>query len=53
MESAARSDTLVGGYTAKPRSSFNYLKLFAWIGATLASWGLVVGLGRVILTLIP
>lgn len=53
VESAVRSDALVGRYTTKAQSSFDYLKLFAWIGVTLASWALVIGLGRLVLSLIP
>jgi hypothetical protein len=52
VESVASSDTSLGQYV-RPRSSFDYPKFFAWIGATLAAWGIVIGLARLVLALIP
>jgi hypothetical protein len=53
VESVASSDTSLSQYVIRPRSSFHYPKFFAWIGATLASWGMVIGLARLVLALIP
>ena len=53
MQSVAPSDTSLSQYVIRPRSAFHYPKFFAWIAATLASWGLAIGLARLVLALIP
>ena len=53
MESVAPSDTSLRQYVIRSQSSFHYPKFFAWIGATLVSWGLAIGFARLVLALIP
>lgn len=52
-ESATHSENLAACYEAEARPSFDYPKLIVWIGATAASWIVVIALWRLAAMLIP
>jgi hypothetical protein len=53
VDSAVQSDALANCYESEARPLSYQLKLVIWIGATAASWAVVIGFGRLALALLP